>query len=69
MRFVASGSSKTYTKTQQFTLLVVPSSTESVPAITSANQTTFAVGLVAGNGLDDPYNFFKVTTTGSPIRN
>lgn len=35
--------------------------------ITSANNATFAFGLLAGNGLNHPYNFFKVTTTGFPV--
>lgn len=36
------------------------------PAITSVNQTTFAAGLPAGNCTTIPYNCFLVTTTGYP---
>jgi probable HAF family extracellular repeat protein len=53
--------------TQVFTLNVVLPSSETAPVITSANQATFVAGLIAGNGISDPYNFFKVTTTGFPV--
>jgi hypothetical protein len=40
---------------------------DSAPAITSANQTIFAVDLPGGNCTTVPYNCFTVTTTGYPV--
>jgi large repetitive protein len=56
--------------TQTFTLTVRPPGIDSAPAITSANQATFSSGLPAGvptPANPNPYNYFKVTTTGFPV--
>lgn len=55
-----------YTATQTFSLAVLPRG-DTAPVITSANHATFAMGLLAGDGVSNPYNFFKVTTTGLPV--